>query len=151
MQMHNGTIVAVADGAKLVVYCNEGTRNHPDLKVILHAGRKAPPSRDAASDSPGRFHSSIGERRSSYEETDWHDQAEDKFVLQSAELIESVLPTGADAEMIVIAPSRALGELRKYYGPLARQRIVAEIDKDLVRHPPNDIVKTVASYERPSA
>ena len=42
-------------------------------------------------------------------------------------------------ESIVVAPPRTPAELRKHYDKAVSGRLVAEIDKDLIRHPVNEI------------
>ena len=47
-------------------------------------------------------------------------------------------------EIILIAPPRVLGELRKQLSAKARTKVTGEIDKDLSRHPIPEIEKALA-------
>ncbi len=48
--------------------------------------------------------------------------------------------------IVVIAPPRMLGSLRKHYGTGIEQRLIAEIAKDLIGHETDDITCAVAAY-----
>ena len=146
MLMNTGTIVMVLDGAKLLLLRNAGSRINPDLKVVSQEEKQVLASREVASDSPGKTHSSLGQRRSSFEETDWHSQAEDSFVRHGTEVVEAALFAVPGSALVVIAPARALGELRKHYGPETKSRLITEIDKDLTGQTSRDILAVVASY-----
>jgi protein required for attachment to host cells len=49
--------------------------------------------------------------------------------------------------LIVVAPPRALADLRKAFHPDLKKRIIAEIDKDLTKHPVDQIEKHLASAQ----
>jgi protein required for attachment to host cells len=43
--------------------------------------------------------------------------------------------------LVVVAPPRALADLRVAFHPEVKSRIIAEIDKDLTNHPVGEIEK----------
>ncbi|HEX9238689.1 MAG TPA: host attachment protein [Xanthobacteraceae bacterium] len=47
--------------------------------------------------------------------------------------------------LVVVAPPRTLADLRKAFRPDVKKRIVAEIDKDLTKHPVDQIEKHLAA------
>ena len=47
-------------------------------------------------------------------------------------------------EIVLIAPPRVLGELRKQLSAKAQTKVRVEIDKDLTRHPIAEIEKALA-------
>ena len=49
--------------------------------------------------------------------------------------------------MIVVAPPKVLGELRREFSQEAQKRIAAEINKDLTNHTIPDIERLLTSYE----
>lgn len=147
MLMNSGTIVVVLDGTKLLLVRNAGSRMTPDLQVIAREERQALASSELSSDSPGKTHASLGQRRSSYEETDWHSQAEDSFVRHGTKMVEAALLGAPGRALVVVAPGRALGELRKHYGPETKKRLIAEIDKDLTGHTLGDILAAIVADE----
>jgi protein required for attachment to host cells len=50
-------------------------------------------------------------------------------------------------EVVLIAPPRVLGELRKHLSVKAQAKVKGEIDKDLTRHPISEIEKALALKE----
>ena len=68
---------------------------------------------DIKTDSPGAIHQSAGYGRSTYEETDFHQQEEDRWIKEAAdELNKRALRNDFDA-LAIVAPPKALGVLRK--------------------------------------
>ena len=147
MQIEHGTLVLVADGAQALVFRNEGDAKYPVLETLSHARHDNPASREQGSDAPGRTHSSNDARRSSYGETDWHQQAEDDFARHAAEILESAASAHAGRGIVIVAAPRTLGALRKHYGRTTGPRVVTEIDKDLVGHTTDDIIAVLMAHE----
>lgn len=145
MQFVNGTLVLVADGAKMMAFRNDGDEKYPVLTTLTHRAADNPPSGEQGTDRPGRSFSSTGERRNTYEETDWHRQAEDRFAREALSEIERIA-SGENGGIVIIAPPRILGELRKHYGAATEPRVLAEIAKDLAQHTTDDIVAAITAH-----
>jgi protein required for attachment to host cells len=135
MRIVHDALVVVADGRKSLFLRNEGDAEYPNLIVESHRVQDDPPDRDIKTDAPGRSFSSVGSRRSSLDETDFHQQAEDRFAADAAERLGRLVQGGGFEELIIVAPPRTLGELRQHYSKDVSDRIVAEVDKDLTNHP----------------
>ena len=54
---------------------------------------------------------------------------------------------GDDAKLIVLADPSTLGEFRKHRSARLEDRIIAEIDKDVVNQPPDQIAKVITAFE----
>jgi len=134
MQVPNNAFVVVADGRKMLFLRNEGDAEYPNLQVERVREQDNPPDRDQSSDAPGTTFSSVGAGRSSYQETDFHQLEEDRFAAQTAELLKRRALNSDFESLIVIAPPRTLGELRKHYHKEVSERLAGEIDKDLTGH-----------------
>jgi protein required for attachment to host cells len=145
MHIPNRGFVLVTDGRKSLLFSNHGDAAFPNLKTISTRENDNPADRDQKSDAPGHSFSSAaaGARRSAYDETDFHQRAEDAFAAETADLLREQALAGAFDSLIVIAPPRTLGELRKHYHQEVRRRISAEIPKDLVKHPVNEIERII--------
>lgn len=137
---HNA-YVFVGDGRKALVLRNEGDAHFIDLKTERVFADKNPPTHEQGADRPGRAHSSVGPGRSSVTQTDWHDLEEHKFAHDVAAALEKVVRERKVEALIIVAPPRALADLRKAFHDDVKKKIVAEIDKDLTRHPVDDIEK----------
>jgi protein required for attachment to host cells len=141
MQIPHDSFVLVADGRKSLFFRNEGDGEFPNLIVESADSHPDPKDREIKSDGPGRAFASNGAGRSAYEETDFHQQEEDRFAAATAEMLKArALRNDFDA-LVVIAPPRTLGELRKHYHKEVERRLVAEVPKDLVNVPVAEIEK----------
>lgn len=142
MKIAHGTLVMAIDGSKMLLFRNEGDEKYIVLDTLDNDEMESVPSRELGSDAPGRSFSSSSPAKSGYEETDWHRQAEDRFAVAGADRLESAA-SGNDADIVVVAPPRILGELRKHWGRRTKDRLIAEIGKDLVHHETDDIARTI--------
>jgi protein required for attachment to host cells len=139
--IHRGEWVVVCDGAKALILENIGDAKFPNLKTLEHFEQKSLATHEIGSGAPGRSHSSLGHGRSSVEQTDWHDQAEQAFLAKLIKHLETALTAGKVTSMIVVAPPRALGVLRPAYSHALKSAVRTELDKDLVKLPVHQIEK----------
>jgi protein required for attachment to host cells len=146
MDIDNGTVVMVLDGAKWLLFTNEGDAKYPVLQTLGHQETEDPPSRELGTDQPGRAFASYGGARSAYSETDWQSQAETRFAKHAADVLEQASTQRRDNGIVVIAAPRALGDLRKSYGRHTSQHLLAEIPKDLAGHTTDDITQVIAAH-----
>lgn len=135
MQVSHNAVVLVVDGRKMLFLRNEGDATHLNL-VVEHAQEDSNPAdRDQKTDAAGRAPSTAGRGQSSMDEPDYHQQEEDRFAVDAADLLKR-RALGNDFEsLIIVAPPRMLGELRKHYHAAVSARLSGEIDKDLTGHP----------------
>jgi protein required for attachment to host cells len=134
--------VFVGDGRKALVLRNVGSAAAPHLETErVFVDQKNPSTHEQGSDRPGSSHSSVGPRRSSVTQTDWHDLEEHKFAHDVASTLGRIVRERKVKTLIVVAPPRALADLRKAFADEVKSKIVAEIDNDLTRHPVADITK----------
>jgi protein required for attachment to host cells len=145
--VHNGAWVLVGDGRRALFLENHGDPDLLDLHVIEARVEDNPATRDQGTDAPGRAFASRGGPRSSLETTDWHELEKERFADRIAETINKAAETGEMKEVVLIAPPRVLGELRKHLSLKAQAKVKGEIDKDLTRHPISEIEKALALKE----
>jgi len=143
--VRQGDWVVVCDGKKALVLENVG-----DTKVLNLKTREVHEQPDAktseqGTDKPGRSINSIDARRSAMEQTDWHEQEEQRFLQRLASRLDAEVNAGNARSVIMVAPPRALGVLRQAYSQNLRNALRAEIDKDFVRMPVNEIEKHLAA------
>ena len=141
MQIPHDSFVLVADGRKSLFFRNEGDGEFPNLVVESADSHPDSKDREIKSDGPGRAFASNGAGRSAYEETDFHQQEEDRFAAATAEMLKAGALRNDYEALVVIAPPRTLGELRKHYHKEVERRLVAEVPKDLVNAPVAEIEK----------
>ena len=79
--------------------------------------------------------------RSAVEPTDWHDIEEHHFVRKVAAAMEQAVRAGKVKALIVVAPPRTLADLRNALHADVKACVIAEINKDLTKHPIFEIEK----------
>lgn len=142
--VHNGAWVLVGDGRRALFLENHGDPDLLDLRVIEARVDENPATRDQGTDAPGRVFASRGGVRSAVETTDWHELEKEHFADEIAATINKAAESGAMKEIVIIAPPKVLGELRKELTAKARAKVKGELDKDLTRHPILEIEKALA-------
>jgi len=158
MRIPHEALVVVADGRKMLLLRNEGDARRINLQVERKAIHESPKDGEQKSDAAGRASSTqsgpgapaiaqggsmhaqgqgaqFAPSRGSMEETDYHQLEEDRFASEVAEILKKGALANAFDKIIVAAPARTLGELRKRYHKEVTARLVGEIDKDLTGHP----------------
>jgi protein required for attachment to host cells len=143
--VRRGDWVVVCDGKKALVLENVGDTKILNLKAREVHQQPDPKTREQGTDKPGRSINSIDSRRSAMEQTDWHDQEEERFLQRLASRLDAEVNAGNAKSVIMVAPPRALGVLRQAYSQNLRNVLRAEIDKDLVRMPVDQIEKYLAA------
>ena len=102
------------------------------------AARDAHPLDDGVDDGMVR-----GRGEQQFVQADAHQVEEDRFAANAADLLKRRALAHDYESLIVVAPPRTLGELRKHYHKEVSDRIIGELDKDLTGHPISDIEKAL--------
>jgi protein required for attachment to host cells len=139
--------VIVCDGTKALVLQNAGDEKFPNLQTREVLQQDDPPTHVQGASAPGRVQQSVGtgSERSAVEQTDWHLQAEAAFLAKLVKRLDQAVAAGRMKSLIVVAPPRALGMMRRHYSHPLRAALRAEIDKDLVKLPVHEIEKHLAA------
>lgn len=125
----------VFDGAKALILRNIGNEQSPQLELVEAMQHRSPPSHELGRDRPGRVHQSHGSARSAVEEADLHLAAQLNFVEEISAMVEKTVHGQAVSKLVLVAPPKLLGELRRCLTPPMQALIVAEISKDLTKLP----------------
>jgi protein required for attachment to host cells len=134
--------VFVGDGQKALFLRNAGDAQALNLVTESVFADADPPTHEQGTDRPGRtFNSAVPTEHSSVETTDWHRLAKDRFADHVAAALERLVRAKNVKAIVVVAPPRTLAELRHAFHVDVKRRIIAEIGKDLTRHPIWDIEK----------
>ncbi|RMF39934.1 MAG: host attachment protein [Alphaproteobacteria bacterium] len=133
-----GTWVLVADGEKALFARNLTDAQNPNLQIIRHIEQDNPPTREQGTGRPGRTDIGNG-LRAAVEETDWHRLAKDRFADELADLLYRMAHRGDFERIVIVAPPRILGELRRVMHKEVTERVVAELPKELTGHPMHEI------------
>jgi len=145
MYIQHEIVILVADGRKFLLLRNKGDFRNPKLVVEASGEQNNPVTRGQGTDQPGRIASGKDGIRSSMEPTDFHQLQEDQFAAEIAGMLDNLARCGDLERLIVVAPPRTLAEMRKHYSQPVVDRLVAEIDKDLTKHPVEEIARTLSA------
>jgi len=140
---HNA-LVLIGDGQKALFLRNKGTAQQVRLEVEQILEQDNPATREQGTDRPGRSVSSVGTARSAVEEVDWHHLAKERFAGEIAEALYRQARDNRFDKLVVIAPAKILGNLRKAFHAEVTDRIIGEIPKELTSHPIPQIERLVA-------
>ncbi len=133
MKLPKDCTVAVCDGEKLSLFRNTGEEAAPKLTAVPHA-----PVDDDHSGVDSGHHSDSANPQS-------HQFDKDSFAVGVAELLNAQVAGGKVSKLVIIAPAKTLGELRKHYDKKLTGHLIGEIAKDLTGSSAHDIEKTVAA------
>ncbi|WP_020175792.1 host attachment protein [Methyloferula stellata] len=137
--------VVVCDGTKSLIFSNEGDAELLNLQPLDIRVEPDPPTHDQGTDRPGRVHQSKGSSRSSVETTDFHAEAEASFIQDLAERLDKATRDHEVKHVILIAPPKALGILRKHLTPELQALVRAEVAKDFAQLSTAEIEKHLAA------
>jgi protein required for attachment to host cells len=136
--------VVVCDGVKALTLRNDGDAELLNLTLVDVRFKPEPPTRELGSDRPGRAFQSQGFNRSAEDQTDLHAQGEASFLSEVAERLDKAVREHSIKSVVLVAPPKALGILRKRLTPAALAVVTAEVAKDLARLSTPEIEKHLA-------
>jgi protein required for attachment to host cells len=141
------TWLVVADGQRATVYHNSGPGKGLEIIPGLGGHQEVPPSRDIMSDAPGR---NRGGGVSGGAPMDGganpHELEERRFTESVAEEVNRAALDQQFDRLILAAPARTLGILRKSLSSHATDRVIAELSKDLTKASRDDLAAQVGGH-----
>jgi protein required for attachment to host cells len=146
MRVPHNSFVLVADARKRLFFRNEGDADAPNLIVVEAVEEDNPPTRVHGTDAPGRASSAVS-GGASLAGADPHRIEEERFAADTAAMLRTRTLAGETESLIVVAPPRTLGALRKHYHGAVEKRIVRELGKDLTGHTVTEIGHLLAAQD----
>lgn len=127
MLLPHGAIIALVDGRGLELYRNAGNIAEPSLTPL------PAPSLEPHNKGAGGRHETVANPSGNLLDEDAHAAA-------VADWLNSEVLAHRIEQLVVIAAPRTLGELRRHYHKQLEQVLFAELDKDLVGRPANEVL-----------
>ncbi len=131
MLLPHGTVVAVVDGRNFALFQNTGNETAPELSSLetpaLHETNKGSGARhisSAANPDDGQ----IDEDSHAAAVTDW----------LGRQVSERKI-----SDLIIVAAPRTLGEMRRHYSKALKEKLVGEVDKDLIGRSAREITEAL--------
>lgn len=138
-------LVVVGDGEKALFLRNKGDPQQMKLEVENVLGHDNPATHEQGTDKPGRAFASAGTASSAMEQTDWHRLGEERFAVEIAATLYRLAHANKFEALVVVAPPKVLGILRKAFHKEVVDRITGEVPKDLTSHPVADIERLLSA------
>lgn len=151
MALPHRALVLVADGTKVLFLRNHGDQNQIDLRTEAHDARQDRKDREIKTDASGTMKQRWGDARPAMEETDFHQQEEDRWVKEAAEDLKKRALRNDFGALAIIAPPKALGFLKKCLHKEVQRRIVLTINKEMTDRPIPDIEELLVGEAAPPA
>lgn len=150
MKLYGNCLVLVADGTKARLF-EERRRGGPLVEITARLGDQAPAG-PIASGHAGRVHDRHGAGSHTTGGPSPREKQETAFITRLADRIGTILLPGAFEDLVVIAPPRALGQLRQALSPGALHRMRASDAHDRVSSQPDEIRAALAALRlRPAS
>jgi protein required for attachment to host cells len=127
MLLPHGAVIALVDGQNLELYRNAGNEAAPEL------GALPAPRLDTHNHSGGSHKSRPGNHADSL-------VAEDAHAIAAADWLNQEVLAHRIKDLVIIAPPRTLGELRKHFHRQTEQALRKEVAKDLIARKPDAIL-----------
>ena len=137
-EIANGTHVVVANSEKALYLINKTDAENPYLTVVDKEKQDNPSDLEQSANRPGRMSDSQG-NKSAFQDTDWHELAKERFAEDIADQLYKMAHSGEIERLVIVAGPKVLGNIRDALHPSVRDKIVAEIPKNLAGHPMNEI------------
>ena len=151
MAIPHGALIFVGDGKKMLFLRNKGDSGMLDLRTESHDERADPMDREIKTDAPGTQSPRVGTGRDTMDETDFHQQGENRWVKDAAEELNRRALSNDFNALVVVAPPKALGVLRKKLHKETERRIVLTVNKEMTDRPIPDIEELLAGEAAPPA
>ena len=149
MPLPHDALVLVADGRKMLFFRNHGDENQIDLRTEAHGARKDRKDREIKSDAPGTVKQSFGFGHSTYEETDFQQQEEDRWIIDAADELKARALRNDFEALAIVAPPKALGVLRKQLHKEVERRIICTVNQEMSGRPIPDIEALLNGHTAP--
>ncbi len=134
------TWVVLADGNSARFFRHEGPGKGLAPLPELDRSTKPLKAGDIMADKPGRSFSSSGHGRSALEpSTDPVEKIEADFAKGIADLLAEKLQGNAYQRLVIVAAPDSLGNIRKFLSAQVGETVIAELPKNLINTPVNDL------------
>ncbi|HEY9081063.1 host attachment protein [Magnetovibrio sp.] len=126
------TWILVADGARARIVQCDGPGKGLALAMSHDFAASHAPTRDFGTDKPGRSQGGgVGAHHAVEPKVDWHTYEKHLFAAEMAKTLEQAHSHRAFDDLVLVAPPKTLGDLRKALDGKLEGSITAELGKDL--------------------
>ena len=149
MTIPTNALIIVCDGRKMLFLRNQGQGDQIELVTEAHHQREDKKDHELKTDAAGRGSQSGGYGRPAMDETDFHQLDEDRYAADAADQLRARALAGDFDDLVIIAPPKTLGELRKHLHKEVERRVVMELAKEMTDRPLPDIAAMLMGRSTP--
>ncbi len=132
------TWVLIADGGHARVLQSTGAGRRLEEVAGMSFSHELPPTHELVRDRQTRSFESVGHTRHPVSTgLDPHRKEKEKFAVELAGILEQQVK--AFDRLVVVAPAKAMGELRDALSESVRKKVEKEVVKDLTKTPDSEI------------
>ncbi|MFN3232319.1 MAG: host attachment protein [Alphaproteobacteria bacterium] len=140
--------IAIADGAKARIFSSKGPRLHLELVGELNSEKARQRASDLTSDRQGRVQNRVGTGSAAMEApTDPQAVEKTRFTRELVSYLEAADTRGDFDALVLVAPPRTLGEVRKLLPGTLAEKVSHEVGKDLTNSPPKEVEEHLLPLE----
>lgn len=139
METGHHLLIVIADGehARLV---RQAKDNALHTQTVLESATAGARSAELGTDHPGAtFHTGATAHHAIEPRHDLHTAAKETFAREVAKEIKTSMDEAEDLRLLLVAPSHTLSSLQDALDPVAKQRVVGTLSKDLVKVPDHQL------------
>lgn len=151
MKIPHSALVLVVDGRAMLVLRNHGDEGRIDLRVEAHDEQDLARDHDQKTDLAGQSSApaNTGMHGGTMKEADYHQQDEDRWAKAAAAMLQKRALANDFPALVVVAPPRTLGVLRKHYHKAVEALLVGELDKEMTDRPVPEIEALLTGHGGP--
>ena len=142
-ELNTGGWVLICDGEKALILENKGDAQDLNLRTRRKEEQDNPKDIDQSANRPGHNGESAQHGGHTYDDTDWHQLARERFAADISDLLYERGHKGKFDELVIVAAPDILGELRDGLHKEVTDKVIAEVPKTLTNHPMDEIEKIV--------
>jgi len=146
MRIPRNSMVLVTDGRKRLFFRNEGDAMAPSLVVVSAVEQNNPKTGKQVTDSAGRVSSPVS-GGGAMPSADAHEVEEQRFAAETALELSRAALAGEFENLVLVAPPKMLGQLRKTLHQEVQKKTLREIAKDVTGHPVGEIEKLLVNLD----
>lgn len=151
MKIPHNALVLVADGKKMLLLRNHGDEAIIDLRIEAEDEQDLARDHELKSDLAGQSAATgkVGLHGGTMKEPDYEQQAEDRWAKKAAEVLQHRAQAKDFEALVVVAPPRTLGVLRKHYHKAVEALLIGELHKEMTDRPVPEIEALLTGHGGP--
>ncbi len=136
------TWILIADGGRARILENDGPGKGLKQVEGMVFDHELPPTHELVRDRQPRSFESVGHARHPVDTgLDPHRKEKEKFAVELAGVLADAAGKKSFDRLVIVAPAKAMGELRAAISPSVREKVLGDVVLDLTKTPNDEVGK----------